>query len=209
LHHPDKVAEADREAADQKFKDIGQAYEILNDDQKRHRYDAEGMAAFDPARNSSDMGGMPPDIDLADILSQMMFNSGPPLEEPLTLAVSLEDLYNGKLKKVRLEKNVICDRCNGHGGKEGTVPKECRTCDGRGQVPRRAGSPYTPHMIVVDCPTCSGNKKIFTEKEKCKKCKGKGVNKVQKYVEIYVAPGSEYIHFPGQSWLRADSKQVG
>ena len=144
IHHPDKAAEEDREAADTKFKGISQAYEILYDEQKREAYDVHGMAAFDPSQGPGMGGG----VDMEDILAQMFggvsggMGGGTPGRGPRRprrgddevqqYQVTLEDLYKGKTVKFNSTKNVICNHCKGKGGKEGAKAKECETCKGRG-----------------------------------------------------------------------------
>lgn len=152
VHHPDKVPESERAAADDRFKDIQQAYEILSDDQTREMYDMHGMAAFEKGGAG---GGAGPDLD--DILAQMfgqgmggmgggfegmggmpgmggMGGRGPrkSKNEVQEYEVSLEELYKGKTTRFASTKNVICGNCEGSGGKANAKPKKCGTCDGRG-----------------------------------------------------------------------------
>lgn len=142
-NHPDKVAENERDTAEIKFKAASQAYEILQDDEKRHLYDTHGMAAFDGSRGPGGMGG--PDLD--DILSSMFgmgggmpgFGGGAGPRRPRRspneeqkYEVTLEDLYKGKTVKFASTKNVICGLCKGSGGKEKAKPKECTSCNGQG-----------------------------------------------------------------------------
>ena len=144
--HPDKVAEEDRAAAETRFKSVGQAYDILYDDDKRHLYDTQGMSAFDP--RGGRMGD--PGLDVDDILQQMFGMDGgsmPPgfgggrgplksrkgRDEEQNYQVTLEELYKGKTAKFASTKNVICSHCKGTGGKENAKPKQCSSCQGRGK----------------------------------------------------------------------------
>lgn len=157
VHHPDKVPEAERAAADDRFKDIQKAYEILSDDQTRELYDQHGMAAFEKGAGGFPGGGAGPDLD--DILAQMfggmggmgggfegmggmpgmgggMPGRGGPRKsknEMQEYEVSLEELYKGKTTRFASTKNVICQNCNGSGGKANAKPKKCGTCDGKGR----------------------------------------------------------------------------
>jgi DnaJ-class molecular chaperone len=150
-HHPDKVAEDERVEAEVRFKAAKQAYEILNDDDKRHLYDTHGMSAFDPA---SGMGGGGPDMD--DIFAQMFggmggFGGMPGMggmggmpggggrnvprkgrSVEQEYEVSLEELYKGKTTKFSNTKNVVCSVCKGSGGKQGAKSHSCGVCNGRG-----------------------------------------------------------------------------
>ncbi|KAG8530331.1 uncharacterized protein KY384_004833 [Bacidia gigantensis] len=143
--HPDKVPEGQRAAADEKFKSISQAYDILYNDQTRHLYDSHGMQAFEKGS-----GAAPGDVNLDDILAQMMGMGmgggmpqgfgGPPRkprrgkDEEQSYAISLEELYKGKTVKFASTKNVICTHCKGSGGKEKARAKKCSSCNGAGEV---------------------------------------------------------------------------
>ena len=142
----------EREAADDRFKTIQQAYEILSDDNNRQLYDQHGMAAFEKGGAG---GGAGPDLD--DILAQMFGGMGgmgggmggmPPgfegmggpgrgprksKNEVQEYEVSLEELYKGKTTRFASTKNVICSVCTGSGGKEKAKAKQCNTCGGRGE----------------------------------------------------------------------------
>ena len=149
-HHPDKVAEDQREEAEIRFKSAKQAYEILNDDEKRHLYDTHGMAAFDPSKG---MGGGGPDMD--DIFAQMFGGMGGGMggfggmpgmggmgggrnvprkgrSVEQEYEVSLEELYKGKTTKFSNTKNIVCSNCKGSGGKQGAKSHACGMCGGQG-----------------------------------------------------------------------------
>jgi DnaJ homolog subfamily A member 2 len=133
-----------------RFKSVQQAYDILSDDDKRHLYDTHGMAAF-----KGGAGGAGPDVGLDDILQQMFgmgmgggmpgmggMPGGPgqrrrgprkgPNEEQ-EYEVTLEELYKGKTTRFASTKNVICDNCQGTGGKEKAKSQKCSSCDGHGK----------------------------------------------------------------------------
>jgi DnaJ homolog subfamily A member 2 len=201
-NHPDKVAEADREAAEAKFKAASQAYEILYDDEKRQLYDTHGMAAFDGSRGPGGMGAGP---DLDDILNMFGMGGGMPgfggpggprrprrsPNEEQKYEVTLEDLYKGKTVKFASTKNVICSKCKGTGGKEDAKPKECATCKGQGfrQVLRQVGPMLTQE--TQECSACGGAGSVYNPKDKCKKCKGKRTTEEKKQLEIYIPRGAK------------------
>lgn len=153
-HHPDKVSEDQREAAEIKFKSISQAYDILYDDQKRDLYDTHGMAAFDKSKMPGGPGG---GMDFEDLFAQMFMGGGmggmggmPGMgggmpggmrqgpskgpDEMQEYEVTLEELYKGKTAKLSSTKNVVCQNCKGTGGKERAKPIECAACKGRGKT---------------------------------------------------------------------------
>jgi DnaJ family protein A protein 2 len=201
-HHPDKVPEDQREESEHKFKEVSKAYEILFDDEKRHLYDTHGMAAFDPSKG----GGMGGGVDLDDILAQMFGMGGgmPPgfggaggtprqrrgRDEEQTYQVTLEDLYKGKTVKFASTKNVICSHCKGTGGKEKAKPQTCERCKGNGvTIGLRSVGPGLVTQERVICDSCTGTGKIFKEKDRCKKCKGKRTTSEKKVLEIYIPRG--------------------
>lgn len=205
-HHPDKVPEDQRDAADTKFKAVSQAYEILYDDEKRHLYDSHGISAFDTSRSA----GMGPEVDLDDILHQMFgmgvggggipsgFGGGPGPRQPhkgqneeQPYKVTLEELYKGKTVKFASTKKVICSYCKGTGGKDKAKPKTCERCQGKGMTIglRQVGPGLVTQERIV-CDSCQGSGNVFREKDKCRKCKGKRTTSEKKVLEIYIPRGA-------------------
>ncbi|KAH8672503.1 hypothetical protein BGZ60DRAFT_405005 [Tricladium varicosporioides] len=202
-HHPDKVAEPEREASELKFKSVSQAYEILHDEEKRHMYDTHGMAAFDGSRG----GGMGGGVDLDDILAQMFgMGGGMPgmggengiprrprkgRDEEQKYTVTLEELYKGKAVKFASTKNIICSHCTGTGGKKGATANTCDRCKGNGiTVGLRQVGPGLVTQERMVCDACQGNGKTFKEKDRCKRCKGKRTTSEKKVLEIFIPPGA-------------------
>lgn len=204
-NHPDKVPAEQREEAEIKFKAASQAYEILQDDEKRQRYDAYGMKAFEGGP-----GGMGAEVHMEDILNMFGMGGGIPgmggmggmgrgprkmrksPDEQQKYEVSLEDLYKGKTAKFTSTKNVICSVCKGSGGKEKAQAKECSTCKGQGfrQIVRQVG----PGMLTqqtVECNVCDGTGQVYNPKDKCKKCKGKRTTEETKQLELYIPRGAK------------------
>ncbi|KAF9630369.1 hypothetical protein BFW01_g931 [Lasiodiplodia theobromae] len=211
--HPDKVAPDEREEAEVRFKAVSQAYEILFDDEKREVYDTHGMSAFDGSRPGP--GGMGGDVDLDDLLSQMfgmgggmggmggmpgmggMGGAGGPRRGPRRgkdevqeYEVSLEELYKGKTTRFASTKNVICETCKGSGGKDKAKPHDCSVCGGQGSTLRIQTIGGMLSQVTTQCANCSGTGKVFKDKEKCKKCKGKRVVEKRKILELYIPRGA-------------------
>ena len=194
------MAEDQREESEIKFKQLTEAYEILSDDQKRHLYDAHGMAAFDKSRGGP--GGA--EVDLNDILSQMFgFGMGGPggpggprrpqrgQNEEQEYKISLEELYKGKTVKFAANKQVVCGTCKGSGGKDKAKANSCERCKGNGMVEAlRQIGPGMVRQEVVTCDHCNGAGTVFKEKDRCKKCKGKRTTQEKKVLEVYIPRGS-------------------
>jgi DnaJ family protein A protein 2 len=204
-NHPDKVPEDQRADAEVRFKAVSQAYEILSDEEKRHLYDAHGMAAF----NGSGGPGMGGEVHMEDILNMFGMGGGIPgmggmpgmggrrkmrrsPDENQKYEVTLDDLYKGKTVKFSSTKNVICSKCSGSGGVEKAKPKECSSCKGQGV--RQILSQVGPGMLtqrMVECGACEGTGEVWNPKDKCKKCKGKRVTEERKQLELYIPRGAK------------------
>lgn len=205
-YHPDKNADGGKEV-EEKFKDIGFAYSVLSDEDKKSLYDSRGEAAVkDQSGGGGGGGGDPHDI------FSMFFGGGGggrgQQRERKTksmvhaLPVSLKDLYVGKTSKLAVQKNVLCSACNGIGGKAGSV-KPCKDCDGRGAVIKlRQIGPGMMQQVQVQCDKCKGQGEIFNEKDRCKPCSGKKVLPERKILEVFIEKGMKHeqkITFTGES----------
>jgi len=194
-YHPDKNPEAG-----DKFKEISMAYEVLSNPEKRKLYDQAGEQGIKEGGGGGG-GGMNP-MDIFD----MFFGGGgggdpfgrgrgrgPRRTKNLMhqLSVSLEDMYNGSVRKLALQKNVICDGCEGLGGKAGAVQK-CPNCRGTGmQVRIQQLGPGMMQQIQSMCGECHGEGERVDPKLRCKKCNGRKVNRERKILEVSVDKGME------------------
>lgn len=119
------------------------------------------------------------------------------------LQISLEDLYNGKTKKIALTKDVLCSTCSGSGSKSGVAAKKCDSCDGHGvKVVVKPIGPGMVQQMQVVCPQCKGKGEMIKESDKCTTCKGEKVEKVKKTLEVFVEKGmtnGNKIVFHGES----------
>ncbi|MCS7293365.1 MAG: molecular chaperone DnaJ [Gloeomargarita sp. SKYBB_i_bin120] len=196
-YHPDVNKEP---GAEERFKEINRAYEVLSDPEARARYDRFGEAAFTgvPGGGSyqdfGDIGG------IADIFEQFFGGfggptagtrrrSGPVRGDDLRLDLELEfrEAITGTEKQIRLTHLETCNACHGSGAKPGTHPKTCPTCGGTGQVRRAARTPFGSFTQITTCPTCGGVGQVIDEL--CSACGGKGVNQVTKKLKITIPPG--------------------
>lgn len=105
------------------------------------------------------------------------------------MAVTLEDLYNGAVRKLALQKNIICDKCEGRGGKKGSVEK-CATCRGTGMESRiQQIAPAILQQFDEICRTCLGQGEIIAAKDRCKTCNGKKTVRDRKILEVNIEKG--------------------
>lgn len=105
------------------------------------------------------------------------------------LSVTLEDLYNGVTKKLALQKNIICEKCEGVGGKKGSVEK-CPLCKGRGmQIHIQQIGPGMVQQIQTMCIECKGQGERINPKDRCESCSGTKVIREKKIIEVHVEKG--------------------
>ncbi|MDC0833371.1 molecular chaperone DnaJ [Leptolyngbya valderiana BDU 20041] len=196
-YHPDVNKE---DGAEERFKEINRAYEVLSDPELRNRYDRFGEAGVSSGAagpgfsDFSDFSG-----GFADIFetffsgfggaTQTRRRSGPTRGDDLRLDLKLdfrEAVFGGE-KEIRIGHLETCETCNGTGAKPGTRPSSCGTCGGSGQVRRATRTPFGSFTQVSVCPTCNGSGQVI--EEKCGTCAGKGQKQVTKKLKITIPAG--------------------
>ena len=192
-HHPDRNA-GDKNA-EQKFKDLNEAYEILKDDQKRAAYDRFGHAAFEQG------GGHPGGFGFAaggfaDIFDEMFGEfmgggrrgqGGASRDSDLrfNLEVSLEEAFRGKQTTICVPTLVACDQCKGSGAEAGSKPVTCPRCQGRGKLRMQQGF----FTIEQTCAGCQGAGRVIDNP--CKTCGGQGRVRREKTLSVNIPAGVE------------------
>ena len=196
--HPDKNAED--KSAEEKFKEIGEAYEALSDPQKRASYDHYGHAAFDPRARASRAGGFgggfhdPFEIFrevfggtsiFEDLFGGRHDPSQPQRGDDLRydLEITLEEAALGCEKEISVTKLDPCDACKGSGMEPGSKTRGCPTCGGRGQVLTARGI----FSIAQTCPHCHGVGRIL--EKPCKSCHGNGRCEHHSKIKLRIPPG--------------------
>lgn len=192
-HHPDRNRE--NKGAEEAFKAVNEAYEVLSDTQKRSAYDQFGHAGVDAsaAAGARGQGGM----DFGDIFGDVFgdifggrgrgggrhsqVQQGADLRYDMEL--SLEEAIQGVTKQIRIPTLVECSLCHGTGAKSGTTPIACGTCHGMGQVRMQQGF----FAVQQTCPTCRGVGKIISNP--CTKCHGQGRTEEYKTLSVQVPLG--------------------
>ena len=192
-HHPDR--NTDNPEAEVKFKEVKEAYEVLNDPQKRAAYDQFGHAGVD---GSAGMGGGRGGFGgggggFGDIFDEIFGGGRGGRSNPnrayrgndlqYNLDLTLEQAVFGTTVDIRIPTQQNCEPCGGSGAKPGTTPETCSTCHGQGQVRIQQGF----FAVEQTCPNCHGSGK--TIKEKCGSCHGQGRVEKQKTLEVKIPMG--------------------
>lgn len=198
-YHPDRNP-GDKEA-EAKFKEIGEAYAVLSDDQKRAAYDRYGKAGVDPSAAGGpgggfggfgNMGGADFQSTFGDIFSDL-FGGGRARgsheqsfrgnDVRFELEITLEEAAKGRKMDIRVPGWDECDVCHGTGCKPGTSKKVCPTCHGQGVVRMSNGF----FQVQQTCPHCHGTGQVIAEP--CTNCQGKGVVRKTKVLEVNIPAG--------------------
>lgn len=200
-YHPDK--NPGDKTAEEKFKELSEAYEVLSDQQKRAAYDQYGHAAFDPRSRGFRPGGGGGFHDPFEIFREVFGNSsggsifddlfgggrgdpsGPHRGADLRydMEVTFEEAVTGAEKEVSLTKLEQCEHCHGSGGESGSGRKVCPTCGGRGQVVMSRGI----FSIAQTCGRCEGAGQII--EKPCKVCGGAGRREKTSKIKLKIPPG--------------------
>ncbi|NBX02950.1 MAG: molecular chaperone DnaJ [Alphaproteobacteria bacterium] len=204
-HHPDRNP-GDKKAEEQ-FKEISHAYDVLSDAQKRAAYDRYGHDAFTAGGNAGPgaggMGGGGGGFDFsgnfADIFEDLFGMGGGGRARQgggqqqnargadlrYNLNVSLEEAFKGKQQTIKVTTAVACDSCKGSGAANGSQPVVCTTCNGQGRV--RASQGF--FTVERTCTTCGGTGKMI--KDPCKPCAGSGRTRKEKTLAVNIPAGVE------------------
>ena len=185
--HPDRT-KGDA-ALEEKFKEVKEAYEILNDPQKKAAFDQYGHDGVNQqGQGGGGFGGGGFDDIFGDIFGggrrgggQQRAQQGSDLRYNMEL--TLEEAVKGISKEIQIPTLVHCEQCNGSGAKKGTDAKSCGTCHGQGQVQMRQGF----FAVNQTCPTCRGKGKIITDP--CGKCHGEGRYERSKTLSVKIPAG--------------------
>jgi len=198
-YHPDKNPNEG-----EKFKAISQAYEVLSDEKKRKIYDEGGEEAIKEGGTGGGNFSSPMDIfDMFFGMGGRGRHSGPKKGKDVVhqLRVTLDELYNGTSRKLALQKNVICSKCEGYGGKKGSVQK-CTPCRGQGMIIKiHQLAPGMVQQMQTICHECQGSGESMNPKDRCKNCTGKKVIRERKVLEVQVDKGmkdGQQIRFDGE-----------
>jgi molecular chaperone DnaJ len=202
--HPDRNP-GDKQA-EEKFKELAEAYEVLSDSNKKQRYDQFGHAGVD----STGFHGFDNINDIFSHFSDIFggFSGGGSIFDDffgggssrrgrtqgiqgsdlkMTLKLTLEEIAEGIEKKIKVKKHKVCEECNGSGAKSDSGYASCTNCNGTGEVRQVSRSIFGQVVNVSECSNCNGEGRIV--KEKCSNCSGEGRSKTETTIKVNIPPG--------------------
>ena len=208
-YHPD-LNPGDK-TAEEKFKEVNEAHDILSDPEKRKRYDQFGFAGVDPNYGAGQGGGAgfggfgAGGVDLGDIFGDIFGGGfggfggfgGSSRANPnaprkghdiqASVILTFEEAAHGCSKKITLNRQQTCPDCNGSGCEAGSSPETCTQCGGRGYVVTQQRTPFGVMQSQQPCPHCGGRGTII--KNPCKTCRGTGKTSTRKTLEVKIPAG--------------------
>ena len=199
-HHPDRVPADQKKEAEEKFKELSEAYAVLSDEKKRSVYDQYGHTGFDQRYSTEDVfrgadfSSVFQDLGFGGSVFEDLFGGlfggggmgggrrgGRGADLEMALELSFEEAARGLTKTVTVPRHEVCTECRGEGGER----TQCATCRGSGQIRQSAGF----MVIARPCHTCGGQGS--TIKKACTRCRGQGRLSVERKIEVTVPSGIE------------------
>jgi len=223
-YHPDKNKE---KGAEEKFKEISEAYAVLYDDEKRKMYDQYGHAGIDQQYSTEDIFRT---TDFGDIFRGMGFDFNDIFEQffggrsgytrrsqaqrgndiRYDVEIRLEDAYRGVTTELEVPRTELCDTCKGTGARPGSNPKRCSTCGGTGQMQVSRRTAFGMFTQISDCSRCHGQGTII--EDPCRSCRGRGSVQKTRKIEVHIPKGIDdgaHLRLAGQGEHPQGVRQSG
>jgi molecular chaperone DnaJ len=198
-YHPDRNKSPD---AEEKFKEISEAYAVLSDDEKRQQYDTLGHAGFDQRYTQEDIfrgadfDSIFRDLGFGDLFRAFFgggfgggfgerVNRGQDIG--YDLEITLEEAARGTEKEIEVPRTEKCEVCHGSGASPGTQPRTCPRCNGAGKVQNMRKSSFAMYVQVVPCPACRGKGVLIDSP--CSNCRGTGLVRRRRRITVKIPVG--------------------
>jgi molecular chaperone DnaJ len=223
-YHPDKNKD---KGAEEKFKEISEAYAVLYDDEKRKMYDQYGHAGIDQRYTSEDIFR---GADFGDIFRGMGFDFNDIFEQFFSrrngftqrqrvqrgsdirydIEIRLEDAYRGMETELEVPRTELCDACRGSGARPGTSPRRCSACGGTGQLQASRRTAFGMFTQISDCSKCHGQGTVI--EDPCPSCRGRGSIQKTRKIELKIPKGIDdgaHLRLAGQGEHPKGATQSG
>ena len=191
-YHPDRNKSPE---AEEKFKEISEAYAVLSDVEKRSQYDNLGHAGFDQRYTTEDIFGE-------------RITRGRDIG--LDLEITLEEAAKGAAKEIRVPRIEKCEVCGGSGASPGTAPRTCPKCKGAGKIQNVNRNNFGTFVRVIPCPQCDGEGRIIDSP--CRNCRGTGLVRKERTIEVKVPAGIDegfQLRLQGEGEMPQDGDSSG
>src|SRR4030067_2422252 len=198
--HPDRNKTPD---AEEKFKEISEAYAVLSDDEKKRQYDTLGHAGFDQRYTredifrGADFDSIFRDLGVGDLFraffggggfgGEFRERSNRGQDLVYDLEITLEEAAHGTEKEIEIPRTEKCDVCGGSGASPGTEPRTCPRCNGAGKIQHMRKSSFAMYVQVTPCSTCRGKGTIIDSP--CKNCRGTGLVRKRRRITVKIPLG--------------------